>query len=125
MATSHQWRSALAAAGWPRPGGTGPILPLVIGSDQAALDPPREGGRWVIEHCHPPPHRSRRNGPITPGRASAFARWDIGRAASSPLSEPIGPDETGHRYARLERRQPFMGALDPAFQASPLVLAKR
>jgi 8-amino-7-oxononanoate synthase len=38
MATSHQWRSALAAAGWPRPDGAGPILPLVIGSDQAALD---------------------------------------------------------------------------------------
>ena len=38
MATSQEWRSALAAAGWARPGGTGPILPLVIGPDQAALD---------------------------------------------------------------------------------------
>ena len=38
MATSQKWRSALAAAGWTRPGGAGPILPLVIGSDQAALD---------------------------------------------------------------------------------------
>ena len=38
MATSQEWRSALAAAGWARPGGAGPILPLVIGSDQAALD---------------------------------------------------------------------------------------
>ncbi len=38
IATSQQWRSALATAGWTRPGGTGPILPLVIGSDQAALD---------------------------------------------------------------------------------------
>ena len=38
MATSQEWRSALAAAGWERPGGTGPILPLVIGTDQAALD---------------------------------------------------------------------------------------
>ena len=38
MATSQEWRSALAAAGWARPGGTGPILPLVIGTDQAALD---------------------------------------------------------------------------------------
>ncbi len=35
---SQHWRSALAAAGWARPGGTGPILPLVIGTDQAALD---------------------------------------------------------------------------------------
>ena len=38
MAKSQQWRSALAAAGWEQPGGAGPILPLVIGSDQAALD---------------------------------------------------------------------------------------
>ncbi len=38
MERSQQWRSALAAAGWARPGGTGPILPLVIGTDQAALD---------------------------------------------------------------------------------------
>ena len=35
---SQHWRSALASAGWARPGGTGPILPLVIGTDQAALD---------------------------------------------------------------------------------------
>jgi 8-amino-7-oxononanoate synthase len=38
IATSQHWRSALAAAGWTRPGGIGPILPLVIGPDQAALD---------------------------------------------------------------------------------------
>jgi hypothetical protein len=44
---------------------------------------------------------------------------------SSALSNVLGPDETGHRHARLERRQPFMGALDPAFPASPLGLAKR
>ena len=35
---SQHWRSALASAGWARPGGTGPILPLVIGTDQEALD---------------------------------------------------------------------------------------
>ena len=32
-----RWRDALAAAGWPRPAGMGPILPLVVGSDTRAL----------------------------------------------------------------------------------------
>ncbi len=38
ISRSHQWRSAFASAGWPCPGGTGPILPLIIGPDQRALD---------------------------------------------------------------------------------------
>ena len=32
-----RWRSALEAAGWPRPPGTGPILPLLVGDDGRAL----------------------------------------------------------------------------------------
>ena len=32
-----RWRNALEAAGWPRPGGSGPILPLMVGDDQRAL----------------------------------------------------------------------------------------
>ncbi len=32
-----RWRERLAAAGWPRPPGSGPILPLVVGSAAAAL----------------------------------------------------------------------------------------
>jgi len=34
---AKRWRDGLEAAGWPRPPGTGPILPLVVGSDQATL----------------------------------------------------------------------------------------
>jgi 8-amino-7-oxononanoate synthase len=34
---AERWRDALAAAGWPRPPGRGPILPLLIGDDQRAL----------------------------------------------------------------------------------------
>ena len=37
LARAKRWRDGLEAAGWPRPPGTGPILPLVVGSDGAAL----------------------------------------------------------------------------------------
>lgn len=35
---AEHWRDGIAAAGWPRPGGRGPILPLIVGEDQATLD---------------------------------------------------------------------------------------
>ena len=38
VAKAEQWQDGIAAAGWPRPGGRGPILPLLVGDDQAALD---------------------------------------------------------------------------------------
>ncbi|MFM7311563.1 MAG: aminotransferase class I/II-fold pyridoxal phosphate-dependent enzyme, partial [Cyanobium sp.] len=34
---ARRWREGLAAAGWPRPPGEGPILPLLVGSDARAL----------------------------------------------------------------------------------------
>jgi 8-amino-7-oxononanoate synthase len=34
---ARRWREALAAAGWPRPPGEGPILPLLVGDDSQAL----------------------------------------------------------------------------------------
>ena len=37
LARAHRWRDALEAAGWPRPAGAGPILPLLVGDDQLAL----------------------------------------------------------------------------------------
>jgi 8-amino-7-oxononanoate synthase len=33
-----RWRAGLKAAGWPRPPGTGPILPLLLGDDHRALE---------------------------------------------------------------------------------------
>ena len=33
-----RWRQAIAAAGWPKPAGTGPVLPLLVGSEQRALE---------------------------------------------------------------------------------------
>ena len=35
---SDAWRTALALAGWQRPAGVGPVLPLLLNSDQGALD---------------------------------------------------------------------------------------
>jgi 8-amino-7-oxononanoate synthase len=35
---SEAWRTALALAGWQRPRGIGPVLPLLLNSDQGALD---------------------------------------------------------------------------------------
>ncbi|MEY4354237.1 MAG: hypothetical protein RLZZ609_2478 [Cyanobacteriota bacterium] len=37
VARAARWREALAAAGWPRPPGEGPILPLRVGDDGLAL----------------------------------------------------------------------------------------
>ncbi len=37
LARAHRWREALAAAGWPRPPGEGPVLPLLVGDDAEAL----------------------------------------------------------------------------------------
>ena len=38
LARAGRWREGLEAAGWPRPPGEGPILPLLVGDDQRALD---------------------------------------------------------------------------------------
>jgi 8-amino-7-oxononanoate synthase len=35
---ARRWRDGLEAAGWPRPPGHGPILPLLVGSDARALE---------------------------------------------------------------------------------------
>ncbi|MEA5473909.1 aminotransferase class I/II-fold pyridoxal phosphate-dependent enzyme, partial [Synechococcus sp. CCY9201] len=35
---ARRWRDGLAAAGWPRPAGHGPILALLVGDDQGAPD---------------------------------------------------------------------------------------
>jgi 8-amino-7-oxononanoate synthase len=37
LARAKRWREQLTAAGWPRPPGMGPILPLLVGDDQQAL----------------------------------------------------------------------------------------
>ncbi|MFM7641632.1 MAG: aminotransferase class I/II-fold pyridoxal phosphate-dependent enzyme, partial [Cyanobium sp.] len=37
LARAARWREALVSAGWPRPTGEGPILPLLVGDDGLAL----------------------------------------------------------------------------------------
>ena len=38
IARARRWRDGLEAAGWPRPPGDGPILPLLVGQDADALN---------------------------------------------------------------------------------------
>jgi 8-amino-7-oxononanoate synthase len=38
LALAGRWRDGLDASGWPRPPGHGPILPLLVGGDGAALE---------------------------------------------------------------------------------------
>lgn len=38
LALAGRWRDGLEASGWPRPPGHGPILPLLVGGDRAALE---------------------------------------------------------------------------------------
>ncbi|MGB5239828.1 MAG: aminotransferase class I/II-fold pyridoxal phosphate-dependent enzyme, partial [Prochlorococcaceae cyanobacterium] len=35
---ARRWRDGLEATGWPRPPGEGPVLPLLVGSDERALE---------------------------------------------------------------------------------------
>ena len=35
---SERWRTTLADQGWAKPAGHGPVLPLMVGDDQDALD---------------------------------------------------------------------------------------
>ena len=51
-----RWRTALEAAGWPRPPGEGPILPLLVGSDARALELQRqlEGAGLLSVAIRPP-----------------------------------------------------------------------
>ena len=52
---SDRWRKALTDAGWPRPGGDGPVLPLVIGGDADALRHGATGtGRMLAVAIRPP-----------------------------------------------------------------------
>lgn len=37
LARAQRWRDALEAAGWPRPAGEGPVLPLLVGDNARAL----------------------------------------------------------------------------------------
>ena len=50
------WRTALEAAGWSRPPGVGPILPLLMGDDQQALDLQQrlEAAGFLIVAIRPP-----------------------------------------------------------------------
>ena len=125
LARAARWRDALAAAGWPRPAGEGPILPLLVGDDGAALalQAQLEHAGLLAWRSVPPPCRT------GTARLRLVLRQDLPDGTLQRLIEALGPapvpalrDDThgsqrrpGDRHARLGRRR---GHWDPWRQAS-------
>jgi 8-amino-7-oxononanoate synthase len=85
LARAQRWRDALAAAGWPRPPGEGPILPLLVGDDERALALQQQleaGGS--AGRSHPAAHRAAGQRPPAAGAAGRSAARHIGAAAERP-----------------------------------------
>jgi hypothetical protein len=117
LALAGRWRDGLAASGWPRPPGYGPILPLLVGGDGAALElqqrlesagllgvairPPTvpEGSsrlRLVVRLGLPPPTLDQLLAALGPGPlpappappVSPAPRAVVGASCPSPVPEP-------------------------------------
>ena len=92
---SDRWRKALTDAGWPRPGGDGPVLPLVIGGDADALDAQAqlERGGLLAVAIRPP------TVPEGTARLRLVLRRDLPEGTLEQLLQTFGADEAGHRRA--------------------------
>ena len=111
LALAGSWRDGLAASGWSRPPGYGPILPLLVGGDGAALElqqrlqsagllgvairPPTvpEGSsrlRLVVRLGLPPQTLDQLLAALGPGPlpASPATRAVVGASGPSPFPEP-------------------------------------
>jgi len=111
LALAGSWRDGLAASGWSRPPGYGPILPLLVGGDGAALElqqrlqsagllgvairPPTvpEGSsrlRLVVRLGLPPQTLDQLLAALGPGPlpASPAPRAVVGASGPSPIPEP-------------------------------------
>ena len=86
MERAERWRTALAAAGWPRPPGQGPILSLLVGEEQAALALQRrlEGHGLLAVAIRPPT--------VPPGtsRLRLVLRQDLPPGSLKRLLEALG-----------------------------------
>jgi 8-amino-7-oxononanoate synthase len=81
-----RWRDALEAAGWPRPPGMGPILPLLVGDDQRALELQQhlEQAGLLAVAIRPPT--------VPPGtaRLRLVLRWDLPPGTLERLLKALG-----------------------------------
>jgi len=86
LARAARWRDALAAAGWPRPLGEGPILPLIVGDvrQALALQTRLEAAGLLTVAIRPPT--------VPPGtaRLRLVLRQDLPRGTLARLLEALG-----------------------------------
>ncbi len=84
---AERWRERLAAAGWRRPAGHGPILPLLVGEDGAALALQRhlEAAGLLAVAIRPP------TVPTGAARLRLVLRQDLPQGTLSRLIEALGP----------------------------------
>ncbi|WP_216901431.1 aminotransferase class I/II-fold pyridoxal phosphate-dependent enzyme [Synechococcus sp. CCY 9618] len=87
LARAERWRQGLAAAGWRRPLGHGPVLPLLVGDDGAALalQARLEAAGLLAVAIRPPT--------VPPGKARLrlVLRQDLPQGTLPRLIEALGP----------------------------------
>ena len=84
---ARRWRDALEAAGWPRPLGDGPVLPLLVGADADALDlQQRLEARGLLTVAIRPP-----TVPEGTARLRLVLRQDLGEGTLARLLSALGP----------------------------------
>ncbi len=82
-----RWRDGLVNLGWPRPLGIGPVLPLVLGTDQEALDlQQRLERQGLLSVAIRPP-----TVPEGTSRLRLVLRNDLPAGTSKLLFEAVGP----------------------------------
>ncbi|AFY30133.1 aminotransferase class I/II-fold pyridoxal phosphate-dependent enzyme [Cyanobium gracile] len=90
-----RWRDGLEAAGWPRPPGDGPILPLLLGGDAEALAAQRrlEAAGLLTVAIRPP------SVPEGTARLRLVLRQDLPTGSLERLLAALGPGPLAPRHA--------------------------
>jgi 8-amino-7-oxononanoate synthase len=90
-----RWRDALAAEGWPRPPGSGPILPLLLGPDAIALAAQQrlEAAGLLTVAIRPP------TVPEGTARLRLVLRQDLPTGSLLRLLAALGPGPLAARHA--------------------------
>jgi 8-amino-7-oxononanoate synthase len=90
-----RWRDALEAAGWPRPPGEGPILPLLLGADADALAAQQrlEAAGLLTVAIRPP------TVPEDTARLRLVLRQDLPTGSLERLLAALGPGPLAPRHA--------------------------